>query len=242
MLHVVGRIADDNFAVDGAPRARWRHFQSNLLASTWACSSGSMRATMTAAGSNNGLWFNGGTGPWLYQILRGDFDVISECRVYNAAFSALPANNAANLVGLACHDLSRTPTGFGSRGSIISSELDYEHCMFGFVAGAANGDLISTEQKGTTASSSSFTRVDAPSETGYGWLRIRRVGNVITQYDAPASGTPGQGPIPTTWRQLSQRTRAEIRPFCGIGPCIYSSATTTSLGGEWYRVLNYRAA
>src|SRR5690606_36496655 len=143
----MGRIADDNFAVDGPPRARWRQFQANLLASGWSCSDGVMRATMTVAGSGNGLWFTTGTGPHLYQLVRGDIDVIAECRVFNATFSGLPANNAANLVGIAIHDLSRTPTSFGPRGSIISSELNYEHIMLGFVAGATDGDLISTEEK-----------------------------------------------------------------------------------------------
>lgn len=195
---------------------------------------------MTVAGTGNGIWFNTGTGPHLYQIVRGDVDVVAECRVFNAAFNALPANNAANLVGIAIHDLSRTPTSFGPRGSINSSDLDYEHGVFGFVAGAPDGDQISTEEKGTTNGSSSFTRVAAPSAEGYGWIRIRKVGNLVTMFDAEASGTPGQGPVPRTWRQLSQRTRAGIRSFCAIGPAIYSSAASTSLGGEWYRVLNYR--
>lgn len=234
----MGRIADDDFSTDGAPRARWLQFQPGLLASSWTCSGGVLRATMTASGLTNGNWFNSGTGAWLYQLVRGDFDVAAECRVWNAAFDAAPANTAANLVGLAAHDLSRTPTGFGPRGSVLSDELDYEHCMLGFVAGAPDGDLISTEEKGTTASSSAYTRVDAPSAEGYGWLRIRRVGDTITQYDAPASGTPGDGPVPTTWRQLSSRSRPSIRSICGVGPALYSSANTTSLGGEWWRVLN----
>src|SRR5690606_42028916 len=109
----MGRIADDNFAVDGPPRARWRQFQANLLASGWSCSDGVMRATMTVAGSGNGLWFTTGTVPLLYQLVRGDIDVIAECRVFRATFSGLPANTAASLLGHAFHDRSMQPTFYG---------------------------------------------------------------------------------------------------------------------------------
>lgn len=244
----MSRIADDDFDGD-ALASWWQGFQWGLLASD-VVGSGYLQVILTQGGIGDGHWYDDSTGAFLGQGVIGDFDVALEVQPFDASFSGLPPSGSPRLAGLGVQRPQRATTGTGPRGGITASDLIYAHVVTGYAPGRTAGAGVVTESKLTIDSSSEPTEgtptaqwetYASPDEsTGLAWVRISRVGDTLTQYDAQSTGTPGDGPIPSSWRTLRSVDVPELGPFVMVGPEIYSNQASADLGARFYRIINVR--
>lgn len=242
----MSRIANDNF--EGSTLAPWWvPFQWDLLASS-VVGSGYLQCVLSQGGIGDGHWYDDSTGPFLGQPVLGDFDVALECEPFDATFAGLPPSGSPRLVGIAAQRPQFAVTGTGPRGGITASDIRRVHLVTGYAPGRTAGSGVVTEDKLTEESSSEPTEGTPLASwetheahdpiTGRAWLRLSRVGNTITYRDAASSGTPGSGPIPSSWRTVRTAEYPLLGPYLLVGVQLYTNQVAANLGARFYRILN----
>lgn len=220
------------------------------------------RATQTQGGlGGNGNWFLTSTsGDVTFARVFGDFDVCAEVLITDQNFTGQPGPiTSACLVGLALKDPHQLPDVLPPVGrGIVSSTLNFAHVMVGHVSGAISrptlnnpGQVgsteVSIESKFTVNSASTFGREDHPTATVAGdepraaWLRIRRVGTLVTLAYQPIVGDVLTGPLPEfdAWVEFDSETIPSIRSDgAQLAWRMYSAAGTCDIGGTIFRIIN----
>ncbi len=156
--------------------------------------------SMTAVGRS--LWFEGSTGPLLYQTVEGDFKVTSLVQTSRAQNPLEPPIHVVHLAGL----IARDPA--------FEDGEDYVFIVVGF-----DVNDLSVETKSTDDSNSDFVGPSWPD--GDAELRICRLGQTFTLLK--------RRPGAQQWEVAATHERPDMAQGLQVGPIIYANRNQSDL-------------
>lgn len=136
-------------------------------------------------------WYAASTGPLIYQLISGDFDVMANVTALDRNDLSQPPNGDFNSIGLLC----RNPDASSGQNYVMVN------------LGRQNGSIASESKNTVNSSSSLFLRAD----TYTGLVRLQRSGDTIRTYKQTGSDPD--------WVLLDQFIRSDFPPALQVGIC-----------------------